>query len=140
MPHTIERTALLKILLHAIKYPAFGVNGVLISKMDKGSVTAVDAVPFVHNYLSLVPAFEAALCQVDAHVKASGGKLQLLGYYQANEHSKDTHLSGAGKQLAAKLAALYPGAIALVVGCQATEEQRGGRCGGSTGKVASWIL
>lgn len=64
MAHTIERTALLKVLLHAIKYPAYGVNGVLLGSISKGKVTAVDAVPLVHNFITLVPAFETALCQV----------------------------------------------------------------------------
>ncbi|KAL6767356.1 TLA1 [Auxenochlorella protothecoides x Auxenochlorella symbiontica] len=112
--HTLERTALLKILLHAIKYPAFGVNGVLLGSIANGTVTATDAVPFVHNFTTLLPAFETALCQVDNHTKTQSG-VQVVGYYQANEHNKDTQLSGAGKLLATKVATLWPSAIAVVL-------------------------
>ncbi|KFM28850.1 ER membrane protein complex subunit 8/9-like protein [Auxenochlorella protothecoides] len=125
--HTLERTALLKILLHAIKYPAFGVNGVLLGSIANGTVTATDAVPFVHNFTTLLPAFETALCQVRATLgiielatcfsREAGLKygIPVVGYYQANEHNKDTQLSGAGKLLATKVATLWPSAIAVVL-------------------------
>lgn len=52
--------------------------------------------------------------QVDNHTKTQSG-VQVVGYYQANEHNKDTQLSGAGKLLATKVATLWPSAIAVVV-------------------------
>lgn len=74
----LDRTATLKILLHAAKYSTTGVNGFLIGRIGTGSggdgegevhsprgtVQVVDALPVLHNYITLTPMLEAALFQV----------------------------------------------------------------------------
>lgn len=64
--YTCDQTALLKILLHAAKYPAAAVNGILLGRIssDKSTVELVDAVPLLHSFLTLAPALETALIQV----------------------------------------------------------------------------
>ena len=67
--YTFDRTALLKILLHAAKYPASSVNGILLAdskgtKPGAESVTVVDVIPVLHSFLTLAPVLETALIQV----------------------------------------------------------------------------
>lgn len=64
--YTCDQTALLKVLLHAAKYPAASVNGVLLGRTasDRPIVEIVDAIPFLHSFLTLAPALETALIQV----------------------------------------------------------------------------
>lgn len=69
MSYTFDRTALLKILLHAAKYPAASVNGILLadakgSKAGSEAVTIVDAIPVLHSFVTLAPVLETALIQV----------------------------------------------------------------------------
>ena len=74
---TIDSAALLKILLHAAKYPASPINGLLIGRADAvasgsdkrsdhsgGSLQIVDAVPLFHSFLHLSMPLETALVQV----------------------------------------------------------------------------
>ena len=73
MPCSVDRHALLKILLHSAKYPAASINGVLvgeasISGEDDEVVHVVDAIPLFHSFLTLAPSLEAALCQVGTQV------------------------------------------------------------------------
>ena len=55
-----------KVLLHASKYPHKAVNGVLLSKFEKGSdvLQIVDVIPLFHQCLVLAPMLEVALSQV----------------------------------------------------------------------------
>lgn len=62
-----ESTPLLKLLLHAAKYPAFAINGLLlgtVSSENGARVHIVDAVPLFHGHLNLAMATEVALMQV----------------------------------------------------------------------------
>lgn len=72
---TLDSAALLKILLHATKYPASPINGVLLGTATGGtgsqpaedatsSLRIVDAVPLFHTYLHLAMPLETALLQV----------------------------------------------------------------------------
>lgn len=76
---TIDSAALLKILLHAAKYPASPINGLLIGRADAvasgsdkssdhsgGSLDIIDAVPLFHSCLHLSMPLETALVQVGA--------------------------------------------------------------------------
>jgi hypothetical protein len=79
----IDQTALLKILLHSLKYPNTGVNGILIGEdmtvqappasSPPSSPRAAhtqrvlhicDVVPVCHTHITLAPVLEAALVQV----------------------------------------------------------------------------
>lgn len=58
---------LLKLLLHASKYPAAAVNGALLGTVNaQGVVQITDVVPLFHTVLSLAPPVEVALAQVRA--------------------------------------------------------------------------
>eukprot|EP00794_Sanderia_malayensis_P018824 gene18824-20720_t len=85
MKTTISVKAYSKILLHACKYPHKAVNGVVIAESLSGNeISIVDAIPLFHQCLGLAPMLEVALSQIDAYCK--GSKLQIAGYYQANEN------------------------------------------------------
>ena len=64
--YTCDQKALLKVLLHAAKYPAASVNGILLgfTASDRKTVEVVDAIPLLHSFLTLAPALETALVQV----------------------------------------------------------------------------
>jgi len=69
-----ELEAFAKVILHATKYPAFSVNGLLIRKSptEKGNtesdgvVRCEDAIPLTHIHMSkfCTPTMEVALAQV----------------------------------------------------------------------------
>ena len=74
---TVDRLAVLKILLHSAKYPSSAVNGVLLgrSSTEGSSQTAgahdrdsslhvTDVIPLFHSFLTLAPSLETALVQV----------------------------------------------------------------------------
>ena len=66
---SIDNTALLKVLLHAAKYPTSPVGGVLLgtaaTSSDGGaSLQIFDAIPVCHSWLTLAPVLETALAQV----------------------------------------------------------------------------
>jgi Uncharacterised protein family (UPF0172) len=76
---TIDSAALLKILLHAAKYPASPINGLLLgrgpqpesgsntgSDTSGGSLQIIDAVPLFHSFLHLSMPLESALVQASA--------------------------------------------------------------------------
>ncbi|CDW56453.1 UPF0172 domain containing protein [Trichuris trichiura] len=84
--------ALAKVILHAAKYPHCCVNGFLIGhKAEKGRrVRIVDAVPLLHRWQVLTPMTELALIQVSTACSFdTNSKLQIVGYYQANEQLED---------------------------------------------------
>lgn len=131
---TIDRSALLKIILHSLKYPTTAINGILLGKenisinkdANGGDVGAnnskskvlhiYDAIPVTHNYIALSGPFEAALVQVEKFCDDNKDQgLEIVGYYQANERLEDTELGGIGRRYAERLDALRPGSVALVV-------------------------
>ena len=74
---TIVSASLLKFMLHAAKYPASPINGLLIGRADAvasgsdkssdhsgGSLQIIDAVPLFHSFLHLSMPLETALVQV----------------------------------------------------------------------------
>lgn len=85
----VSPQAYAKILLHTSKYPHKAVNGVLVGEenLKDGKIYALDAIPLFHIALGLAPMLEVALARVDIHCKENG--LQIVGYYQANEHIND---------------------------------------------------
>ena len=82
--YSAERSVLLKILLHSAGHPSQSVNGVLLGKLkpkpaseapqdgqgtpraaqQQVAVEVVDALPFLHTFLTLAPMTEVALVQV----------------------------------------------------------------------------
>ena len=78
----------LKILMHSAKYPTQAINGILLGN-DSGIV--LDSIPLAHNNLSLTPLIEIGLSIIENYTKEK--KLNIVGYYFANEREKDTTTS-----------------------------------------------
>ncbi|KAK9841747.1 hypothetical protein WJX81_000331 [Elliptochloris bilobata] len=125
--YTVDSKALLKILLHAAKHPSHSVNGVLLGSVaaatgEPGSpresaaqpaVTIVDAIPLFHSFLSLAPALEAALFQVDTYARQRG--CEVVGYYHANERLTDLELGPVARKIADRIQQRNQHACALLV-------------------------
>ena len=60
---SLSPLAYLKVVLHAAKYPAYTVFGLLVGTVDAASSTCTvsDAIPLVHAWTDLSPMTEAAL-------------------------------------------------------------------------------
>ena len=76
--YSVDNATLLKILLHAAKYPYAAVNGLLLGTVrsedpEAGKqliVSVLDAIPLLHTFLTLTPSLETALVQVgDTYAK-----------------------------------------------------------------------
>jgi ER membrane protein complex subunit 8/9 len=85
----VDRSALIKIILHAIKYPTTSVNGLLLGELrQEGPIAAAegassppgsprpsggsrsvlriyDSIPVCHNFITLSPIMEMAMSQVN---------------------------------------------------------------------------
>lgn len=131
--YVADRTAVLKILLHSLKFPTTGVCGFLLgdekiappppSASPPSSPRAVagrktlhifDAVPVAHNFLALTLPLELALAQLQAYCNKHRN-VRVVGYYQCNERLDDTDLGTVGRRVADKAEALWPGSVAIVV-------------------------
>ncbi|KAE8260403.1 hypothetical protein A4X13_0g360 [Tilletia indica] len=131
---SISQQAYAKVVLHAAKYPASTVRGLLVgrrsSESSSSSFEVVDAIPLVHNWTDLAPATELGCALAQAHLSststssASAGA-EIIGLYEAPAVMGVRDLSTAGTKLARKIASLsassstpktsQSGAIALVV-------------------------
>ena len=60
----ISPLAYYKLVLHCLKYPHCAVNGVLLGKVGKGTLHALDAIPLFHLTIGTAPIQEVALTQV----------------------------------------------------------------------------
>jgi hypothetical protein len=126
--YSLDRSALLKILLHSLKFPTTSVSGFLLGEETSGTAGETssaatgssrvlhiyDAVPVAHNFLTLTLPLESALIQLQEHCKQDK-KLNIVGYYQCNERLEDGDLGDVGRKVAGKVEAVFPGSIALVV-------------------------
>lgn len=96
-----------KVILHAAKYPHEAVNGILLSKVkvkdqhSSNEVLFVDAIPLFHLALGLTPMTEVALEQIESYCNAQG--LKITGYYQANEHYKNTNPNFVANRICEKI-------------------------------------
>lgn len=82
MSCTVDRIAILKILLHSAKYSSAAINGLLIGTISssdaavdiregeahgssgQAAVHIIDAIPLFHSFLTLATSLETALFQV----------------------------------------------------------------------------
>jgi len=94
MPFTVDlaTTPAIKLALHAAKYPAAPVCGVLLGRTEEGgadagesagapsttTVRVVDAVPLLHAGLGLASMLEVGMCQVR---RAERAHLQALPFF-----------------------------------------------------------
>ncbi|XP_037085922.1 ER membrane protein complex subunit 8-like [Pollicipes pollicipes] len=94
-----------KVIMHTAKYPHESVNGILVSKKDQDSsnvIHFVDAIPLFHLSLGLSPMSEVALEQIESY--CTGEDLKIAGYYQANEHYKNTNPNFVANRICEKIA------------------------------------
>ncbi|KAK2189001.1 hypothetical protein NP493_118g04023 [Ridgeia piscesae] len=114
---TLSTTAYCKLLLHAAKYPQRAINGVLLAEKarskDSKGLKVVDAIPLFHLTLGLAPMMEVALMQIDEYCKKKG--LVIAGYYQANEHFKDSTPNGIAYRIAERIHDYYNEACLLMI-------------------------
>jgi hypothetical protein len=101
------------LFLHACKYPHRSVNGLLLGSVSGGSVSVSEALPLFHSPLGLAPMLEAALLLADEYCQQR--KLQLVGYYQANEVADDLELGPFGKKICDKIRSQCSACAALLV-------------------------
>lgn len=115
MKFNLSSRSYAKILLHTSKYPHKAVNGVLLGgeTVQDGEVYVLDAVPLFHICLGLAPMLEVALARVDIYCKQSG--LQIVGYYQANEHIYDNSPNAICYKIGEKICDQFNNAFILVV-------------------------
>ena len=91
----VSKLAYSKMFLHLAKYPHLACNGVLlgykqlVDEEPRERLVITDCVPLFHMSLSLAPGIEIALEQIDAYCEKSKTKLEIVGYYQANENAND---------------------------------------------------
>ncbi|EIE26459.1 chlorophyll antenna size regulatory protein [Coccomyxa subellipsoidea C-169] len=117
---SIDRLAILKILLHAAKYPSASINGVLLGRESpsasdgEAALLVVDAIPLFHSFLTLAPSLETALLQVDAFCRADG-KVKVVGYYHANERLNELDLKPAARKIADRIQQRIPQAVTLLL-------------------------
>ncbi|MBN3304433.1 EMC9 protein, partial [Amia calva] len=103
-----------KMFLHAGRFPACSVNGLLLSPGPQGgSVCVSDCVPLLHSRLPLAPITELALQQVD--VWCAQKKLRIVGYYQANASMTDSSPTPCAVKIADKIAEHYSNAVLVMV-------------------------
>ncbi|KXZ45538.1 hypothetical protein GPECTOR_53g124 [Gonium pectorale] len=111
----VHQGPLLKILAHAAKFPANSVNGVLLGNcVESGSVEVHDVIPLCHTTLSLAPALEIGLAQVESYTHITGG-VEIVGYYQSDSRSGSSDLSPLGRKIADKVAEHQAQAVVLLL-------------------------
>eukprot|EP00897_Mesotaenium_endlicherianum_P010957 jgi/Mesen1/9890/ME000070S09171 len=137
MTYVVSQAAYIKLVLHALKHPFSGVNGVLIGttsesirEVQRGkkqagdlgdSVQIQDAVPLFHSHLGLAPMLELALSQVDEHLRAEGLGRCIVGYYHVNERFDDNELGPLARKVGEHIARLCPQACILLLDQKALE-------------------
>ncbi|KAJ3199526.1 hypothetical protein HDU82_000342 [Entophlyctis luteolus] len=82
---TLRSVALAKMALHAAKFPALSVLGVLLSPSSSADIA--DAVPVIHDVLPLASVLQAALQQIQIYSSRSNYKI--VGVYVANQSLDD---------------------------------------------------
>lgn len=116
----IGEKAYIKAVLHAVKHKTCAVNGLLIGRVNGDgvedfSLQIVESVPLFHTHLALLPMLELALLQVDEHLSAQDGGLQIVGYYHANERFDDTELNPVARKIGDHIVRYCPQAVVLLL-------------------------
>ncbi|KDN39166.1 UPF0172-domain-containing protein [Tilletiaria anomala UBC 951] len=107
-----------KITLHAAKYPASALLGLLLGRQTPTSNAAIvveDIVPLVHKWTTLSPVVEVGCALAESHASTSG--LSLIGCYEAPARVvavNDRELSPAATRLAQRIANRSHSGTALV--------------------------
>ncbi|KAI9225901.1 MAG: hypothetical protein DHS80DRAFT_25724 [Piptocephalis tieghemiana] len=118
MPHYIlSHKAYLKMALHAAKYPALAVDGLLLGSLvpsgNSTTVNLIDALPLRHHHLNLTNVLDIGLGQAELYAKEQG--LRVLGYYHAPVALTDHSLPKTGEAIAKSIHSSCPQSVALVL-------------------------
>ncbi|MCO5573198.1 hypothetical protein L7F22_026965 [Adiantum nelumboides] len=118
--YEIGDIAYVKAILHSVKHNTCAVNGLLIGEstgdgIDDSRLQIRESVPLFHSHLALLPMLELALLQVDEYLCAQGGKLQIVGYYHANERFDDLELSPVARKIGDHIARYCQKAVILLI-------------------------
>ncbi|GAM21870.1 hypothetical protein SAMD00019534_050450, partial [Acytostelium subglobosum LB1] len=97
---SITLDALIKIHSHSFKYCTHAVNGVLLGKVAKSSLTITDVIPLFHS-MTLTPMFEVAMIQIEEYCNIN--QIDMIGYYHANENTHDKEMEPISKKVADRL-------------------------------------
>ncbi|CAO3642195.1 unnamed protein product [Cunninghamella blakesleeana] len=101
-------------LLHAAKYPASEICGLLLGKVDNELITSITtAIPLFHHWTTLTPMLDLALEQVELYAEKK--QLQIVGWYQANERINDKALHDNGLKVVEAIRQRYKAAVAFIV-------------------------
>ncbi|KAF2351544.1 ER membrane protein complex subunit 8/9 [Trinorchestia longiramus] len=109
----IKSIALAKIVFHSARWSHLSVNGVLLGPSGDAETEITDAVPLFHQQLALTPMLDIALNMIEEHYHKQG--LQIVGYYQANEHIKDVVPDFVAMKITEKIAENYDSAYLLML-------------------------
>jgi len=104
-----------KMILHAHRYPAHQVHGVLLGKKKKESseIQITDSIPLFHGPL-LAPILEVALIQIEEHCKDKD--LVLAGNYYASELiTEEKQLPNAVTKVADKIQEQFSSSCVLLI-------------------------
>eukprot|EP01023_Acetabularia_acetabulum_P049219 TRINITY_DN5246_c0_g1_i2.p1 TRINITY_DN5246_c0_g1~~TRINITY_DN5246_c0_g1_i2.p1 ORF type:complete len:207 (-),score=29.94 TRINITY_DN5246_c0_g1_i2:140-760(-) len=100
--YTLSEKAVLKILLHAARYPSSQICGLLISNKDSQQTEIVDCIPLFHTSLGFSSSMEIALLTISAWCAQQ--QYQIAGYYEADDSLKSPNeLSTTGKRVGEKI-------------------------------------
>ncbi|KAI8997226.1 hypothetical protein BDB01DRAFT_845902 [Pilobolus umbonatus] len=77
-------------LLHAAKYPASEVCGVLLGNRTTEGIEIKTAVPYFHHWTTFTPMLEVALKQTEIYAKKEGWRI--IGWYNGNQQIQDSTL------------------------------------------------
>ncbi|CAI5741041.1 unnamed protein product [Peronospora destructor] len=80
--YSVETSTYIKLMLHAAKWPASSVCGVLLGQKEGQGVLISDAVPLFHHEAPSAPLLEVACAMVDASCQKSP-RWQIVGFYYA---------------------------------------------------------
>ena len=136
--YKLSKTAYLKIMLHAAKYPTTPVCGYLVgpkpgnsdeseesanvsSQKRSSDIDVADAVPIFHT-LPTAPMLEASALLVEELYRSK--KYAIIGYYHANEHATDKTLGITGTMIAERVSQECPNSCALVVNAKELENPK----------------
>ncbi|GLC40066.1 hypothetical protein PLESTF_000933800 [Pleodorina starrii] len=112
---TVDQVVLLKVLAHAAKFPSNSINGVLLGNCtEDGDVEIHDIVPLCHSTLTLAPALEIGLAQVESYTHITGSG-KIVGYYQSDARFGPGDLSPLGRKIADKVSEHQSDAVVLVL-------------------------
>ena len=115
---TVEQPAYLKAILHAARYPASPILGVLLGRIPPSSprsILVTDALPLFHHH-PVGPLVEVALAQAEALARGqAGGGVVLVGVYCACEAYDKKEVSSVAQKVANKVADYGNGAVIMVV-------------------------